>query len=737
MLINILYCVFIMIKKSDTKRVYLNLLSIVFVLTVSLGFVSASVVINEFVSSPTASSGTGDWIELFNAGSSSFSLNNCKIKDSVGSIATLSGTLQAGGYKVVDVGTRLNKDGDMITFECNDQVIDEVFYGSGTSDAPVPRDGESTGRWPNGQDSDNDASDFFVFSDITRGGPNFSEHLEIPEEEEEDERETRTSDPTNGPRAGIGIGVQIETEDFEPMVWMCGDKFDTEYECFIPMNQNSPDDDPINFNSGETPLQTILDDEGYTINVTTDQTDNELWSVISEVEIEVLFIDKIAANKNAFGYYFEGDIGSFVPLFEVGNHPNFSAPQANNGDTFNVMINTDKKIGFAIHTFSNQDNAWYTENNLNSDNADHAVVYDLTDEFVIGFEDLPDNVWDYDYQDMVVSVKRLQCVESRGRVVLDDDVEPGRHNCSEIKLNPSSYSLIERELCERKGNYAFEGESITWDVLVFDKNGIEKIRDVFVTIGTDQGSGNDIEANCILDEVLSDRDKIRNSCNARILEEELDYVSDNTAAYYTCILTIETPESMYGEYFITVEAEDLDGLSGTMDENEYWFLNPVIALEIDGDLAFENVRPGTMSYSDTIIITNDADSGSGVILDMFISGTDFYDSSSSGAKCPVSNSLDLENFRYFATNGAYSTVDDGRSDVEGYVPIMYGIGFNDPTPFYNSHEIIQTLGGFGGYYFANHLTPGSDMALTFRLDLPEPCNGDFDTGDIFFWGEAI
>ena len=29
------------------------------------------------------------------------------------------------------------------------------------------------------------------------------------------------------------------------------------------------------------------------------------------------------------------------------------------------------------------------------------------------------------------------------------------------------------------------------------------------------------------------------------------------------------------------------------------------------------------------------------------------------------------------------------------------------------------------------------MALTFRLDLPEPCNGDFDTGSIYFWGEAI
>jgi hypothetical protein len=52
------------------------------------------------------------------------------------------------------------------------------------------------------------------------------------------------------------------------------------------------------------------------------------------------------------------------------------------------------------------------------------------------------------------------------------------------------------------------------------------------------------------------------------------------------------------------------------------------------DFTFEDVRPGTSSYSSTLLVANDADEGSGVMMDMFISGTDFYDSSSSGAKCP-------------------------------------------------------------------------------------------------------
>ena len=86
--------------------------------------------------------------------------------------------------------------------------------------------------------------------------------------------------------------------------------------------------------------------------------------------------------------------------------------------------------------------------------------------------------------------------------------------------------------------------------------------------------------------------------------------------------------------------------------------------------------------------------------------------------------------------GAYSTQVDPRSDAEGYVPIVYGIGFNDPNPFYGSAEIVQAA-AIGPYFAANVLNPGSEMALTFRLNLPEPCNGDFDTGAIYFWGEAI
>ncbi|MEK6875534.1 MAG: hypothetical protein AABX30_02530 [Nanoarchaeota archaeon] len=304
------------------------------------------------------------------------------------------------------------------------------------------------------------------------------------------------------------------------------------------------------------------------------------------------------------------------------------------------------------------------------------------------------------------------------RVVYDDATEPGR------------ISDDGDELIERINNYAFEGEQIQWEVLVMDKNGINKLEDVFATLD------DEIEVNCVED--LDFSGVVEDSCNARILEEDLtgEEIDERTQRYYTCTLTVETPDSMYGEYWITIEAIDLDGLSGTADENEYWFLNPEIALSIDGDIAFEDVRPGTMSYSDTLLVGNEADESSGVMLDMFISGTDFYDSSSSGAMCGDSNTLLLENFNYYTVNGAYSTSQDPRSDSEGYVPIEYGIGFNNPDPFYNNNELLQVQ-QVGPYYTANILAPGAEMAVTFRLELPEPCNGDFDSGQIYFWGEAI
>ena len=303
------------------------------------------------------------------------------------------------------------------------------------------------------------------------------------------------------------------------------------------------------------------------------------------------------------------------------------------------------------------------------------------------------------------------------RVLTDDNIENGVNGLS---------------LAERNNNYAFEGEQIHWDVLVMDKNKIEEVQDVVGTIGATQGVGNDIEVEC---KRVNGPSTIPASCNARILEEQLTVFNPAIMAYYDCTFTVETSASMHGEYFLTVEAQSVDG-EAIMDENEYWFLNPTIALSVDGDLTFEDVRPGTQSYSQTLLIGNDAEAGSGVMLDMFISGTDFYDPASSGAACPTTNQLALTNFRYFATNGASSTTGKPGTDAEGYISIAYGDKITQAKKI-----ILGTAYGLGAdeadWANGNALTPGAEMALTFKLSMPEPCVGDFSEGQIYFWGEAI
>jgi hypothetical protein len=320
------------------------------------------------------------------------------------------------------------------------------------------------------------------------------------------------------------------------------------------------------------------------------------------------------------------------------------------------------------------------------------------------------------------------------------------------------------ELVERLENYAFEGEKLEWVVLVMDKNKIEDVIEVAATIGSMQGEGNDIEVECVrLNGYFPPGGTLPPECNARIQEEKLTQFDDQTQAFYECTLTVETPFSMDGEYWVTVEACDASDNCATMDENEFWFFNPLIAVDILGDVSFGEVRPGTISYSDTILVLNDADAGSGVMLDMFISGTDFYDPNPSGARCVITNRLKLgDNFVasgadsnwnecrigfgdtddhlcYFASNGAYDTqpFNDPRADAEGYVPIVYGDTFS--PDFYNDAEIIWDglSPALGPYSPGNVLSPGAEIALTLKLGLPEPCVGDFTDGSIYFWGEAI
>jgi hypothetical protein len=304
-------------------------------------------------------------------------------------------------------------------------------------------------------------------------------------------------------------------------------------------------------------------------------------------------------------------------------------------------------------------------------------------------------------------------------VMADDPAETGR------------VSNAGQELIERTQSYIFAGEQLSVDVLVLDKNGIEKVGDIYLTVDGVK------EANCAQVSVLGATEQIRSNCNARLGEEIFTVPpAANTMAYYRCILTAEPASSMHGSKPVTVKVTDESGKSATAKETLNYFFNPAISLTVDGAINFgNNVRPGTQATSPTVVVKSNSEGG--VILDMFIAGKDFYDSSSSGAKCPSSNVLSLSSFSYYAVNGAYSTAADPRA-TNGYVPINYCIGAECgfTRGFYNTREIMQVQ-PVGPYFAANELVNGAGISMTFKLSLPAPCNGNFNTGGFYLLGEAI
>ena len=127
------------------------------------------VVINEFMANPSVGD---DWVELYNPTENTVCLSGWTLNNSSSQMKALSGNISAGGYLVVDVNGRLNKDSDSIILLKDGMDVDNVTYGAKPENAPVSPTDKSTGRYPNGIDTDNDSADFRVFDVPTPGAPN-------------------------------------------------------------------------------------------------------------------------------------------------------------------------------------------------------------------------------------------------------------------------------------------------------------------------------------------------------------------------------------------------------------------------------------------------------------------------------------------------------------------------------------------------------------------------------------
>lgn len=138
-----------------------------------------SLIINELVSDPFT--GEPEWIEIYNTEDCDINLAWIQIEDNV-QTKNLSGIIKSNEYQLLYDTVILNNAGDIVILKKGNTIIDSVEYGNYASEnhgdnnvssnAPRPGKGQSIGRYPNLQNTDNDFFDFKIFGNPTPNAPN-------------------------------------------------------------------------------------------------------------------------------------------------------------------------------------------------------------------------------------------------------------------------------------------------------------------------------------------------------------------------------------------------------------------------------------------------------------------------------------------------------------------------------------------------------------------------------------
>ena len=162
--------------------------------------------------------------------------------------------------------------------------------------------------------------------------------------------------------------------------------------------------------AGEDDLQEILDNEGYGVDVMADQRQYQVWNTGGgiSVTINAKYIANQAGYSSVFGYYTDGNIGNFTPVFKTGSIAGYGATPLASAGPFTINTGPVNTVAFAIKVFDyggNPAGTFATQNSENSLGADQVVAYNpAINTYALGFEDKVLPISDADYNDLVVEL---------------------------------------------------------------------------------------------------------------------------------------------------------------------------------------------------------------------------------------------------------------------------------------------------------------------------------------------
>ena len=305
---------------------------------------------------------------------------------------------------------------------------------------------------------------------------------------------------------------------------------------------------------------------------------------------------------------------------------------------------------------------------------------------------------------------------------------------------------------KRYNQYAFSGEQILELVVVRDLNGAEDL------IGADVTVDGYLEAKC--DDVTGvfwfhgalqkttwfghDVETLLETIPPSKGPADPEGFDPTFDRLYECILTVEP--SWYGMSVVNIEARDQSGSVSTDAIAQTWFFNPAVILDLDTNdgapaIWYEDGVPGQTVYSgNKLVITNLAEGG--VDLLVFIAADDLTDPTHFGAKCPVSNVLDVDvpginqGMEYNCKIGTlkdneWNDIHNKNTKLEcnGEVVLDPNWYFGDDSVCYGATALLTE--------HLPILMNIHEAECQFRLTYPIPCIGSFTEGLIHIIVRAI
>lgn len=213
----------------------------------------------------------------------------------------------------------------------------------------------------------------------------------------------------------------------------------TNNSCPVPSSLSDTTTNAINSAPGsEKDLQEILDDDtSYNLQVFTDQKQFQNWTVTSgsHIKITAKHVNYYSALRQVFGFYVNGDISTFTPIYKTTAIPGQeSVPLASSGP-FTVNPSVGGTIAFAVKSYQANGSLYgvkTSENALNQNGRDQMAAYNPSaNKYVLAFEDVIEG--DDDFNDLVVDLM-LDCVEPVVKGCIQ--IKKETYNTNNVQITP-------------------------------------------------------------------------------------------------------------------------------------------------------------------------------------------------------------------------------------------------------------------------------------------------------------